>query len=145
MTVAALSAAEAPSPTPKRVVSRLRAIRLFKISLLAPLIALFAFVLMPVLLLQLYFSLHQWTVYLGSWWDADYVGLDLFKDVLTDPRFGRAVVRSLACACAGRRSRPSAPGQRCECFLLGFLLPYLIHKPFRGQAIYYIIFILPML
>ena len=51
---------------------------------------------MPVLLLQLYFSFHQWTVYLGSWWDADFVGLDLFKEVLTDPRFGWAVVRSLA-------------------------------------------------
>ena len=93
MTVATLSAAEAPSPTPKRVVSRRRAIRRFKISLLAPLIALFALVLIPVLLLQLYFSVHQWTVYLGSWWDADFIGLDLFKDVLTDPRFGWAVVR----------------------------------------------------
>src|SRR5664280_2452047 len=82
MTVAALSAAEVPSPAPKRVVSRRRAIRRFKISLLAPLFALFALVLIPVLLLQLYFSLHQWTVYLGSWWDADFVGLDLFKDCL---------------------------------------------------------------
>ena len=135
MTVAALSAAEVPSPTPKRVISRRRAIRRFKISLLTPLIALFAFVLMPVLLLQLYFSLHQWTVYLGSWWDADYVGLDLFKEVLTDPRFGWAVVRSLA----------FATGSTVGCFVFGFLLAYLMHKPFRGQAIYYIIFILPML
>ncbi|MGA7386723.1 MAG: hypothetical protein WBW99_02185, partial [Pseudolabrys sp.] len=91
MAVAALSAAEAPSPIPARAVSRRRAVRRFKISLLAPLIALFVLVLMPVLLLQLYFSFHQWTVYLGSWWDADYIGLDLFKEVLTDPRFGRAI------------------------------------------------------
>lgn len=135
MTVAALSAAEVPSPTPKRVVSRRRAIRRFKIALLAPLIALFALVLIPVLLLQLYFSVHQWTVYLGSWWDADFVGLDLFKEVLTDPRFGWAVLRSLA----------FATGSTVGCFVFGFLLAYLMHKPFRGQAIYYIIFILPML
>src|SRR5664280_28448 len=135
MTVAALSAAEVPSPAPKRVVSRRRAIRRFKISLLAPLFALFALVLIPVLLLQLYFSLHQWTVYLGSWWDADFVGLDLFKEVLTDPRFGWAVMRSLA----------FATGSTVGCFVFGFLLAYLMHKPFRGQAIYYIIFILPML
>ena len=55
-------------------------------------------VLTPVLLLQLYFSFHQWTVYLGSWWDAENVGLEMFQSVLTDPRFGWAVVRSLAFA-----------------------------------------------
>ena len=135
MAAAALSAAEASSPPSARVVSRRRAIRRFKISLLAPLIALFLFVLMPVLLLQLYFSFHQWTVYLGSWWDADFIGLDLFREVLTDPRFGRAVLRSLA----------FATGSTIGCFVFGFLLAYLMYKPFRGQAVYYIIFILPML
>jgi multiple sugar transport system permease protein len=135
MAVAALSAAEAPSPMPARAVSRRRAVRRFKLSLLAPLIALFVLVLMPVLLLQLYFSFHQWTVYLGSWWDADYIGLDLFKEVLTDPRFGRAVLRSLA----------FATGSTLGCFVFGFMLAYLMYKPFRGQAIYYILFILPML
>ena len=132
MAVAAVSAAEAPSA---RVVSRRRAIKRFKISLLAPLIALFVFVLMPVLLLQLYFSFHQWTVYLGSWWDADFIAFDLFRDVLTDPRFGWAVLRSLA----------FATGSTVGCFVFGFLLAYLMYKPFRGQAVYYIIFILPML
>src|SRR5262249_31782241 len=73
-----------------------RAIQQFKLTLLLPLIALFACVLVPVLLLQLYFSFHQWTVYLGSWWDADFVGLEMFQSVFTDPRFGWAVVRSLA-------------------------------------------------
>jgi multiple sugar transport system permease protein len=135
MAAAALSAAEASSPTSARVVSRRRAIRRFKISLLAPLIALFVFVLMPVLLLQIYFSLHQWSVYLGSWWEADFIGLDLFREVLTDPRFGRAVLRSLA----------FAAGSTIGCFVFGFLLAYLMYKPFRGQAVYYIIFILPML
>jgi len=135
MAAAALSAAEASSPPSARVVSRRRAIRRFKISLLAPLIALFVFVLMPVLLLQIYFSLHQWSVYLGSWWEADFIGLDLFREVLTDPRFGRAVLRSLA----------FAAGSTIGCFVFGFLLAYLMYKPFRGQAVYYIIFILPML
>src|SRR5947209_14322087 len=78
--------------TSPREVSRRRAVRRFKWSILAPLIALMAGLLLPVLFLQLYFSFHQWTVYLGSWWEADFVGLDLFRDVLTDARFGWAVV-----------------------------------------------------
>jgi multiple sugar transport system permease protein len=135
MTVAALSAAEVSSQASSRAVSRQRAIRRFKLALLAPLIAMFALVLMPVLLLQLYFSFHQWTIYLGSWWDADFVGLDLFNDVLTDPRFGWAILRSLA----------FATGSTIGCFVFGFLLAYLMYKPFRGHAIYYILFILPML
>jgi multiple sugar transport system permease protein len=133
MALAAVSAAETLPPT--REVSRQRAIRRFKRSLLLPLIALFAFVLIPVLLLQLYFAVHQWTVYLSSWWEADYVGLDLFQEVLTDPRFGWAVVRSLS----------FATGSTIGCFVFGFLLAYLMQRPFRGQAIYYIIFLLPML
>jgi multiple sugar transport system permease protein len=135
MAVAAITGAEATIQPPARVVSRRRGIRIFKISLLAPLVALFVFVLMPVLLLQLYFSFHQWTVYLGSWWDAEFIGFDLFQEVLTDPRFGWAVVRSLS----------FATGSTIGCFVFGFLLAYLMYKPFRGQALYYILFILPML
>jgi len=122
------------SPSPREL-SRARAIRRFRWSILGPLLALFAFVLLPVLFLQLYFSFHQWTVYLGTWWDADFVGLDLFQEVFTDPRFGWAIVRSLV----------FAVGSTIGCFILGFALAYLMHKPFRGQAAYYIIFILPML
>ena len=55
--------------------------------------------------------------------------------MLTDPRFGWAVVRSLA----------FATGSTIGCFVFGFVLAYLMYKPFRGQAFYYIIFILPML
>jgi multiple sugar transport system permease protein len=135
MAVSALPARDAPLATSTRTVSRRRAVRRFKLTLLLPLIGLFLFLLTPVLLLQLYFSVHQWTVYLSSWWDADYVGLDLFRDVLTDPRFGWAVVRSLA----------FATGSTIGCFVFGFLLAYLMYKPFHGQAIYYVIFILPML
>src|SRR5262245_56210348 len=118
-----------------RQISRQRAVRRFKWSILAPLIALVLFLLAPVLFLQLYFSFHQWTVYLGSWWEAEFVGLDLFTEVLSDPRFGWAVLRSLA----------FATGSTIGCFVIGFALAYLMYRPFRGQAIYYIIFILPML
>jgi multiple sugar transport system permease protein len=135
MTVAVASAEHISEQNSSREVSRVRAVRRFRWAILSPLIVLFAFILMPVLFLQLYFSLHQWTVYLGSWWEADFVGLDLFQEVFTDERFGWAVIRSLA----------FATGTTVGCFLLGFAFAYLMHKPFRGQAIYYIIFILPML
>src|SRR5215813_2752666 len=135
MSVAAVPAASIPSQPSPRERSRQRAIRRFRWSILAPLILLLVFVLMPVLFLQLYFSFHQWTVYLGSWSDAEYVGLDLFREVLSDPRFGWAIVRSLA----------FATGSTIGCFLVGFALAYLMHKPFPGQALYYTIFILPML
>ena len=135
MAVDVLSAGKAKLPSSARSQSRRLAVRHFKLSLLLPLIALFLFLLTPVLLLQLYFSVHQWTVYLSSWWDADFVGLDLFREVLTDPRFGWAVVRSLL----------FATSSTLGCFVFGFLLAYLMYKPFRGQAFFYIIFILPML
>jgi multiple sugar transport system permease protein len=135
MALAATSVDSVSHSPPARAASRARAIRRFKWSILLPLIALFAGVLIPVLFLQLYFSFHQWTVYLGSWWEADFVGLDLFRDVLTDERFGWAILRSLA----------FATGSTIGCFLFGFALAYLMHRPFRGQAFFYIIFILPML
>ena len=136
MSVAVVPAVQAQASLPStRELSRRRAISRFRWSILGPLIALLVFVLMPVLFLQLYFSLHQWTVYLGTWWDAEYVGLELFQEVLTDPRFGWAVVRSLS----------FATGSTIGCFLIGFALAYLMYEPFRGQAFYYIIFILPML
>lgn len=135
MSVAAAPAASIASQPSKRGRARTSAVRLFRWSILGPLIALLAFVLLPVLFLQLYFSFHQWTVYLGSWSDAEFVGLDLFQEVLSDPRFGWAVVRSLT----------FATGSTLGCFLVGFTLAYLMHKPFPGQAAYYLIFILPML
>src|SRR5215475_14445510 len=135
MRLAAVPAASIPSEPSLRERSRQRAIRRFRWSILLPLILVIAFVLLPVLFLQLYFSFHQWTVYLGSWWDAEFVGLDLFTEVLTDPRFGWAVVRSLV----------FATGSTIGCFVIGFALAYLMYKPFHGQAVYYIIFILPML
>jgi multiple sugar transport system permease protein len=135
MSVASIPATRFPTQPSKREVERRRGVRRFRWSILGPLIALFAFILMPVLFLQLYFSFHQWTVYLGSWREAEYVGLELFQEVLTDPRFGWALVRSLL----------FATGSTIGCFLVGFALAYLMYRPFRGQSLYYAIFILPML
>jgi multiple sugar transport system permease protein len=135
MSVASASIATAPSRRSGREGSRQKGLRRFRWAILSPLIALFAFVLLPVLFLQLYFSFHQWTVYLGSWWEAEYVGLDLFGEVLSDPRFGWALLRSLVFAI----------GSTIGCFVVGFALAYLMRRPFRGQALYYAIFILPML
>jgi len=95
VTAAERDASSSQSRPSTREASRARAIRQFRWSILIPLIVMFVLVLTPVLFLQLYFSVHQWTVYLGSWWEAEWVGLDLFTEVLTDPRFGWAVVRSL--------------------------------------------------
>ena len=134
MTAAVVAETAVPPPS-RRERTRRDAIRRFRWSILVPLLVLVGFVLVPVLFLQLYFSFHQWTVYLGTWWEAEYVGLELFKEVLTDPRFGWAVVRSLT----------FATGSTLGCFLIGFALAYLMYRPFRGQAFYYIVFILPML
>ena len=62
-------------------------------------------------------------------------GSTFSQSVFTDPRFGWAVLRSLV----------FAGGSTIGCFVLGFLLAYLIYRPFRGQALYYALFILPML
>lgn len=129
------TAAEAGAAPGARHVSRSRALRRFKWLILAPLVVLLFSLLTPVLLLQLYFSFHQWTIYLGSWWHASFAGLSIFVSILTDPRFGWAVLRSLI----------FAGGSTIGCFLVGFLLAYLIYRPFRGQGFYYSLFILPML
>lgn len=121
--------------TPARISkTRFSGIALFKWALLTPLFALLAF-LMPVLLLQLYFSVHAWTVYLTSWWEAEFVGLETFREVLTDPRFWWALARSFAFAGLSTLG----------CFLVGFGLALLMYRPFRGHGFFYACFILPML
>src|SRR5262245_8107536 len=115
MAVATAKLDDVAPARPARAVSRARAIKKFRWSILAPLIGLFGLVLAPVLFLQLYFSFHQWSIYLGSWWEAEFVGLDLFRDVFTDERFGYAILRSLA----------FAAGSTVGCFLLGFALAWL--------------------
>ncbi len=112
-----------------------RAVRRFKWSVLSVFIGLMVVVLGPVLFLQLYFSFHEYSIYLGSWWDAEFAGLDVFREVVTDPRLGIAIVRSLL----------FAAGSTLGCFVIGFGLALLMYRPFRGQAFFYIAFILPML
>ena len=114
--------------------NRKRGIRIFKWTLVAPLFSLFFF-LVPVFLLQLYFSLHSWTIYLSTWWDADYAGLELFKEVLTESRFYWAFARSFFFAGLST----------IGCFIIGFGLALLMYRPFRGHSFYYVLFILPML
>ncbi len=122
-------------PTTKRARTRAQNTRRFKWTVLLPLILIFALVLMPVLFVQLYFSFHAYTIYLGSWWEAEWVGLDIFQEVLTDPRLGWAIIRSLSFSL----------GSTLGCFVFGFGLALLMYRPFRGQSLYYIFFILPML
>lgn len=135
MAVTEAAVAQGAAPASRREMSQARAVRRFKWAALTPLLALFGFILIPVFLLQLYFSFHGWSVYLGSWWDAEFVGLEMFQDVLTDQRFGLAILRSLY----------FATGSTVGCFVIGFALALLMYRPFKGQAVYYIFFILPML
>ena len=114
--------------------TRERGIRLFKWSLLSPLIMLALF-LLPIFALQLYFSFHSWTIYLSTWWDADFVGFEMFQDVFTDKRFFWAMSRSFLFAGVSTLG----------CFVFGFALALLMYRPFKGQAFFYILFLLPML
>lgn len=123
------------APATARGMTQARAVRRFKRSVLSVFVALMASVLAPVLFLQLYFSFHEYSIYLGSWWEAEFAALDIFEEVVTDPRLGAAVVRSLL----------FAGGSTLGCFVIGFGLALLMYRPFRGQAFFYIAFILPML
>ena len=120
---------------PQRQLTQARAITRFKWLTLSPIVAIFVVVLVPALFLQLYFSFFGWTVYLGSWWEAEFVGLELFEEVLTDERLGWSIVRSLYFSI----------GSTIGCFIIGFGLALLMYKPFRGNGLYYIMFIIPML
>lgn len=126
-----------------RAVTRTQGIKRFKWAILAPFLALLIFILAPALWMQLFFSLFQFSIFdagdsdgFMAYIDAsEWVGLDLFRDVFTDVRFGAAIIRSLL----------FAAGSTLGCFIFGFALALLMYRPFRGQAIYYIFFILPML
>ncbi|MEE8198596.1 MAG: sugar ABC transporter permease [Thermoplasmata archaeon] len=108
---------------------------LFRWGALTPLLILTLPILVPVLLLQIYLAFHQWTAYLGPWWTAPWAGLDLFREVLTEGRFLKAIARSFIFA--GISTILSV--------LIGFGLAYLMQKPFRGRSLYYIVLIIPML
>ena len=93
------------------------------------------FLAAPIIFFQVYFSLHQWTAYLGDWWQAEFVGLENFADVLRDGRFYWSLARSLIFAGAST----------VLCLLIGFTLAYLMREPFPGRGLFYLLFITPML
>jgi len=109
-------------------------VTIFKWSLLTPFF-MFLLFLLPVFLLQIYFSVHSWSVYLSTWWEAKYVGLGTFLEVITDERFHWSILRSMIFATV------STAG----CFVLGFGLALLMYRPFKGHGFFLTIFILPML
>jgi multiple sugar transport system permease protein len=113
---------------------RRASLALFRWGVLVPFVALLLF-LLPVFLLQIYFSVHSWTIYLSNWWEADFVGLDTFLEVLGDERFFWSLLRSLL----------FASGSTLGCFVVGFGLALLMYRPFRGHGFFYTMFILPML
>jgi multiple sugar transport system permease protein len=127
----------------KRAVTRAQGVRRFKWTILTPFIALMVFILGPALLLQGYFSFFSFSIFaagedtsfLSYFRASEWVALDLWKDALTDAKFGYAIIRSLL----------FSVGVTIGCFVLGFALALLMYRPFRGQGFYYIFFILPML
>jgi multiple sugar transport system permease protein len=137
------------TPAPKnqsgtrREITRAQAVRRFKWTVLTPLIALMVFILMPAFFLQGYFSFFAFSIFdagdnpgFASYFEAStWVGLDLWKDALSDDKFGYAIIRSLL----------FSSGVTVGCFLLGFGLALLMYRPFRLQGFYYVFFILPML
>ena len=133
--VEAAEAALPVRPAGRRVATQAQTVRRFRWMVLGPFVLVMVLVLLPVLAVQLYFSFHAYTIYLGNWWEADFAGLEIFRDVLTDSRFGWAIIRSLL----------FAGGSTIGCFIVGFGLALLMYRPFPGQAVYYIFFILPML
>ncbi|MGE0254560.1 MAG: carbohydrate ABC transporter permease [Alphaproteobacteria bacterium] len=135
--------AEGEAPGSRREMTRARGIRRFKRIVLTPMGVLIFFILTPAFLLQLYFSLNQFSIFSAgdnptfmSYFEAsEWVGLELYEAVLTDDKFGAAIIRSLLFSI----------GATLGCFVLGFGLALLMYRPFRGQAFYYVFFILPML
>jgi multiple sugar transport system permease protein len=109
--------------------------RRYKRSIL-PVVAIpILFLVAPVIFFQIYFSLHQWTAYLGEWWNAEFVGFENFVDVLQDSRFYASLLRSLI----------FAGSSTILCLLIGFTLAYLMREPFPGRGLFYLLFITPML
>ncbi len=132
-----------PAPGSQRERTRAQGIRRFKWAVLTPLIALMLFILMPAFILQGYFSFFAFSIFdagddtsfMSYFRASQWVGLDLWMDAFSDDKFGFAIIRSLL----------FSAGVTVGCFILGFALALLMYRPFRGQGIYYIFFILPML
>jgi multiple sugar transport system permease protein len=133
----------APRRGNSREATRAQGVKRFKWTVLTPLMALMIFILLPAFLLQGYFSFFAFSIFdagddtsfLSYFRASTWVGLDLWADAFSDDKFGYAIIRSLL----------FSTGVTTGCFLLGFGLALLMYRPFRGQGLYYIFFILPML
>lgn len=97
--------------------------------------ALVLFFVVPVIFFQLYFSVFQWTAYLGRWWQAEFVGLQTFAEVAGDARFHRALARSFVFAGASTALS----------LVIGLALALLMRRSFPGRGVLYLVFITPML
>lgn len=123
-------------PAPGRGVEMMSAAgRRYRAVVLPTVALLVLFLVVPVIFFQVYFSLFQWTAYLGDWWDAEFVRLANFGEVLGDARFYSALLRSFAFAALST----------ALCLLLGFALALLMRRPFPGRSVVYLVFITPML
>ncbi len=138
-----MNAEPAPRRGNSREATRAQGVKRFKWTVLTPLMALMIFILLPAFLLQGYFSFFSFSIFdagddpsfLSYFRASTWVGLDLWADAFSDDKFGYAIIRSLL----------FSTGVTTGCFLLGFGLALLMYRPFRGQGVYYIFFILPML
>ena len=138
-----MNAEPAPRRGNSREATRAQGVKRFKWTVLTPLMALMIFILLPAFLLQGYFSFFAFSIFdagddtsfLSYFRASTWVGLDLWADAFSDDKFGYAIIRSLL----------FSMGVTTGCFLLGFGLALLMYRPFRGQGLYYIFFILPML
>ncbi len=138
-----MNAEPAPRRGNSREATRAQGVKRFKWTVLTPLMALMIFILLPAFLLQGYFSFFAFSIFdagddtsfLSYFRASTWVGLDLWADAFSDDKFGYAIIRSLL----------FSTGVTTGCFLLGFGLALLMYRPFRGQGLYYIFFILPML
>jgi len=138
-----MNAEPAPRRGNSREATRAQGVKRFKWTVLTPLMALMIFILLPAFLLQGYFSFFAFSIFdagddtsfLSYFRASTWVGLDLWADAFSDDKFGYAIIRSLL----------FSTGVTTGCFLLGFGLALLMYRPFSGQGLYYIFFILPML
>ncbi len=86
-------------------------------------------------ILLVFLALTRWRVTMGPWWAGHFAGLYNFVNALTDPRFIESFFRSLYF---------SSIVVPAEAFI-GFGLAYLAHKPFKGQKVFSIIWLIPMM
>ena len=89
-----------PTPSKSREATRSAGIKRFKWAILTPFLLLMAFILVPALTGQLFFSFFQFSIFDGGETDnlwgtvlaSEFIGLDLFREVFVDERFGNCLL-----------------------------------------------------